>query len=123
MFEGMRLMPYKQYLDQAEEESIQKVIRVLFRILEKHLSNPVFLRRIGGMCLLRQNQYFKHVVIKGGTALRLFYGNPRFSEEIDLVLQRKTDTINFKPLSKKISNQTLPLLGVFTKKYNRTGRT
>lgn len=29
---------------------------------------------------------FDSIVFQGGTALRLFYGNPRFSEDIDLVL-------------------------------------
>lgn len=30
---------------------------------------------------------FDHIVFHGGTALRLFHGNPRFSEDIDLVLR------------------------------------
>jgi predicted nucleotidyltransferase component of viral defense system len=29
---------------------------------------------------------FEHIVFQGGTALRLFHGNPRFSEDIDLVM-------------------------------------
>ncbi len=29
---------------------------------------------------------FDHIVFHGGTALRLFHGNPRFSEDIDLVM-------------------------------------
>lgn len=28
---------------------------------------------------------FNHIVFQGGTALRLFYGNPRFSEDLDFV--------------------------------------
>lgn len=31
---------------------------------------------------------FNDIVFQGGTALRLFYGNPRFSEDIDLVLHQ-----------------------------------
>jgi len=30
---------------------------------------------------------YKEIVFQGGTALRLFHGNPRFSEDIDLVLK------------------------------------
>ena len=30
---------------------------------------------------------FNNLVFQGGTALRLFYNNPRFSEDIDLVLK------------------------------------
>lgn len=36
---------------------------------------------------LSQSGCFNSIVFQGGTALRLFYGNPRFSEDIDLVLK------------------------------------
>jgi predicted nucleotidyltransferase component of viral defense system len=35
---------------------------------------------------------FNSIVFQGGTALRLFYGNPRFSEDIDLVLNEGVDS-------------------------------
>ena len=37
---------------------------------------------------LSQRGCFVHIVFQGGTALKLFYGNPRFSEDIDLVFKK-----------------------------------
>ncbi len=37
---------------------------------------------------------FDSVVFQGGTALRLFYGNPRFSEDIDLVLVKGVENFD-----------------------------
>ena len=37
---------------------------------------------------------FDHIVFHGGTALRLFHGNPRFSEDIDLVLVKGVDAFD-----------------------------
>jgi predicted nucleotidyltransferase component of viral defense system len=37
---------------------------------------------------------FDSIVFHGGTALRLFYGNPRFSEDIDLVLVEGVDAFD-----------------------------
>ncbi|MDI6893793.1 MAG: nucleotidyl transferase AbiEii/AbiGii toxin family protein [Bacillota bacterium] len=37
-------------------------------------------------CLSAQ-EFFTKAVLQGGTALRLFYGNPRFSEDLDFVLR------------------------------------
>jgi len=36
------------------------------------------------------------LVFYGGTALRLVYGSPRFSEDIDLLVIKKTDFVEFK---------------------------
>lgn len=37
---------------------------------------------------------FEHIVFQGGTALRLFYGNPRFSEDLDLVMVEGAGTFS-----------------------------
>ena len=37
---------------------------------------------------LSRDEAFNHIVFQGGTALRLFYGNPRFSEDLDFVLKQ-----------------------------------
>lgn len=51
------------------------------------------------------------LVFYGGTALRLVYGSPRFSEDIDLLVIKKTDFSEFKAftdsLIKKYPNWTL----------------
>ena len=39
---------------------------------------------------------FNTIVFQGGTALRLFHGNPRFSEDIDLVLNHTKDSSEMK---------------------------
>jgi predicted nucleotidyltransferase component of viral defense system len=40
------------------------------------------------LTVLSQKGCFQTIVFQGGTALRLFYNNPRFSEDIDLVLRQ-----------------------------------
>lgn len=36
-------------------------------------------------------EFFNHAVFQGGTALRLFYGSPRFSEDLDFVLRGEAE--------------------------------
>lgn len=50
-----------------------------------------------------QEGFFEKIVFQGGTALRLFYNNPRFSEGIDLVYRKdiKKTTINIASLKIK----------------------
>lgn len=62
---------------------------------------------------LSQSGCFEHIVFQGGTALRLFYANPRFSEDIDLV--HRVDEKRFdllKPLSaaKRLVQFTFPFI-------------
>ena len=63
-------------------------------------------------CLSRENA-FNDLVFQGGTSLRLFYGNPRFSEDLDFVLQEGKKRFD---LTKKISkiqtfvNELFPFL-------------
>ncbi|MHA1665337.1 MAG: nucleotidyl transferase AbiEii/AbiGii toxin family protein [Candidatus Njordarchaeales archaeon] len=48
---------------------------------------------------LSHSEVFNHIVFQGGTALRVFYGSPRFSEDLDLVTrQNKMFDITKKPL-------------------------
>lgn len=56
---------------------------------------------------------FNNLVFQGGTALRLFYGNPRFSEDIDLVLkesEKSYDLSKFLPHIKQFVHNTFPFL-------------
>lgn len=49
---------------------------------------------------LSHKEAFNQIVFQGGTSLRFFYGNPRFSEDLDFVLKNKKEKIN---LLEKIS--------------------
>lgn len=62
---------------------------------------------------LSQNGCFNNIVFKGGTALRLFYGNPRFSEDIDLVLNEGEKEFDLKdqiPNIKRFCFHSFPFL-------------
>jgi predicted nucleotidyltransferase component of viral defense system len=57
---------------------------------------------------------FDHVVFQGGTALRLFYGNPRFSEDIDLVMVEGVEAFDLGPHMPKIGRYvegSFPFIG------------
>ena len=57
---------------------------------------------------------FNNLVFQGGTALRLFYGNPRFSEDIDLVLkegEKGYDISSYLPQIEQLVHNTFPFLG------------
>ena len=49
---------------------------------------------------LSREGVFNYIVFQGGTSLRLFYGNPRFSEDLDFVLRAKNKNFD---LTQKIS--------------------
>lgn len=51
----------------------------LHRVFQEHLQKTV-------LTALSRSEAFTDIVFQGGTALRLFYGNPRFSEDLDFVL-------------------------------------
>jgi predicted nucleotidyltransferase component of viral defense system len=56
---------------------------------------------------------FNNLVFQGGTALRLFYNNPRFSEDIDLVLkegEKRFELSNFLLHIEKFVHNTFPFL-------------
>ena len=52
----------------------------------------------------------KSLIFKGGTALRLVYGSPRFSEDLDFSLTEDNLKGKFKPLVKKIISPYQELL-------------
>jgi predicted nucleotidyltransferase component of viral defense system len=56
---------------------------------------------------------FTNIVFQGGTSLRLFYGNPRFSEDLDFVLRQKrtcVDLIQNIPKIRAFVKDTFPFL-------------
>lgn len=56
---------------------------------------------------LSKDKLSAKLVFYGGTALRLVYGSPRFSEDIDLLVIKKTDFSEFKKF-----------IAILVKKYN-----
>lgn len=46
---------------------------------------------------LWRSKFFEHALFYGGTALRILYGLPRFSEDLDFSLLKKTENFNFVP--------------------------
>jgi len=65
------------------------------------------------LTIFSQEGCFEKVVFQGGTALRLFYGNPRFSEDIDLVVRQGGKNINinlYSSKSQKLTKNIFPFL-------------
>jgi predicted nucleotidyltransferase component of viral defense system len=58
------------------------------------------------LALFSQEGYFEKMVFQGGTALRLFYGNPRFSEDIDLVFRKNVKKVDIEFNFSKIKKYT-----------------
>jgi len=56
------------------------------------------------LAALSRKGCFKSIVFHGGTALRLFHGNPRFSEDIDLVLKDGIGSFDLAPYSSSIGS-------------------
>jgi len=66
---------------------------------------------------------FNNLVFQGGSALRLFYGNPRFSEDIDLVLKEGGESFelsSFLPHIEQFVNNTFPFLASVEVKAQKT---
>ena len=60
---------------------------------------------------------FDSIVFQGGTALRLFYGNPRFSEDIDLVMVEGIEVFDLDPHMPRVGRYvelTFPFLDSVT---------
>lgn len=54
----------------------------LHHVFQEHLQKTV-------LTALSRAEAFTDIALREGTALRLFYGNPRFSEDLDFVLQEQ----------------------------------
>ena len=49
------------------------------------------------LCGLWRSKFFEHAAFYGGTALRIFYGLDRFSEDLDFSLIKSTPDFNLMP--------------------------
>ena len=62
---------------------------------------------------LSREGVFSDIVFQGGTSLRLFYGNPRFSEDLDFVLKsnnKNFNMVNKIPKIRSFVDKTFPFL-------------
>lgn len=96
--------------------------------LQKRLgiSQEQIVREEYEMILLKQlfeSRLGKSFVFKGGTALRLAYGSPRFSEDLDFSLVSEFDKEKLDGLLKTIANQyeALRIIETIQKKYTYFG--
>ena len=62
------------------------------------------------LAYLSRERAFNDIVFQGGTSLRFFYGNPRFSEDLDFVLKQGENKID---LLQKISKIQTYITNVF----------
>jgi predicted nucleotidyltransferase component of viral defense system len=88
--------------DEIEEKARMLNARVK-RVFQEEMQKAI-------LTSLSRKGCFDYIVFHGGTALRLFHGNPRFSEDIDLVLLEGNDYFD---LSKYMINVERTCLGTF----------
>ena len=102
--------------------------RQLAETLEKKLGifQEQIVREEYEMIILKalfDNELGKSFIFRGGTALRLAYGSPRFSVDLDFSIIEDIDKKKLKELLKKISNQntSLQLKEALQKKFTYFG--
>ena len=100
----------------------------LVEILEKKLgiSQEQIAREEYEMIILKalfESELGKSFIFRGGTVLRLAYGSPRFSEDLDFSIIEDFDKKELKALLKKIAdqNKALQLKEVLQKRYTYFG--
>ncbi len=54
------------------------------------------------LSILSQTDFFRHAVFQGGTCLRIIYGLPRFSEDLDFILQKPDTNFIWQPYLDKM---------------------
>ena len=57
------------------------------------------------LCSLSRTDFFKHVAFYGGTALRIFYGLDRFSEDLDFSLKEPDDGFDLSAYLPALENE------------------
>ena len=57
------------------------------------------------LCSLSRTGFFKHAAFYGGTALRIFYGLDRFSEDLDFSLTEPDDTFDLSTYLPPLENE------------------
>lgn len=89
-----------QALSQKLQISADYVVREEYEIL--------FLKEIF------ESEYGASLIFKGGTALRLAYGSPRFSEDLDFTLIKEIDKGKFINFLKEVANKYPTVIDIAT---------
>ena len=76
----------KQWLESYQPQSIEETRNALREIMQEI-----------ALAGLYRASFFKHAAFYGGTALRIFYGLPRFSEDLDFSLLQKDGSFQLNP--------------------------
>jgi predicted nucleotidyltransferase component of viral defense system len=84
----------KQWIDSYKPKNVQETEQALREIMQE----------IALAGLYRAN-FFKHAAFYGGTALRLFHGLNRFSEDLDFSLLEKDSDFEFEPYFKSVMEE------------------
>ncbi len=84
----------KQMLARYDTHSLQENEQALREILQE-------IALVG----LWRGKFFEHAAFYGGTALRIFYGLDRFSEDLDFTLLTSTPDWNWDPFTAAVKNE------------------
>lgn len=68
---------------------------------------------------LYESEFGAQLMFKGGTALRLAYGSPRFSEDLDFTALGEVDAVKFAAFLKKVESRYSAIVSIETRaKFN-----
>lgn len=88
----------KQWLDSYNPKTIEDTRNALREIMQEIALAGLY--RAG---------FYKYAAFYGGTALRIFYGLPRFSEDLDFSLLEKNESFRLKPYLDAVVEEFLSL--------------
>lgn len=92
-------------MDKATAETLSKKFQIAKETVVREEYEMIFLQA------LFSSNFHNKLVFKGGTALRLAYGSPRFSEDLDFSLLEKINNKDFAEVIKK-TGEFLPAVKI-----------
>ena len=93
-------------MDKSAAVELSKKIQISMDYLVREEYEMIFLKEIG------ESEFSPKLIFKGGTALRLAYNSPRFSEDLDFNLIGEMDKASFLELLTKISKKYPGITGI-----------
>lgn len=91
-YDTITLTEQLRYCNHMNDQELSEYVKTLGIARDHILREEVEMRFLE---ILSQNKLSKKVLFYGGTALRLAYGSPRFSEDIDLLCLQKVSFAEF----------------------------
>ena len=86
-------------MDRATAEALSKKTQISMDYLIREEYEMIFLKEIG------ESEFGSNLIFKGGTALRLVYNSPRFSEDLDFNLIENMDKDGFLTFLMKVGKK------------------